>query len=154
MLDPENATFIQTGISVCLAACDEEGLPSMARALGCRVLDDGRIVVFLSRSRSLELIADVTQTHRVASVFSLPSTHRTLQLKGVDATIAPIDTADPQLIARHLDEFVQEVVPLGVSESIVRAIYSSDPSDVVAVVFTPCAVFTQTPGPKAGEPIG
>lgn len=151
MLDKEHADFIQGGVSVNLASCDATGQGSMIRALGCKVSDDGRVTIFLNRTPCRDLLANIASSGRVASVFSQPSTHRTLQLKGRDAQIVALSPGDLEIISRHTDAFVLEVVPLGVSEAIVRTIYACDPLDLEAVVFTPCAVFTQTPGPRAGE---
>jgi hypothetical protein len=38
-------------------------------------------------------------------------------------------------------------------EEVVRAIFSFSVEDLVTVLYSPCAAFSQTPGPKAGEPI-
>lgn len=153
MLDQEHAAFIQTGVSVNLASCDADGLGSMIRGLACKVLDDGRVAIFVQRTPCRDLLANVERSGNVASVFSQPSTHRTLQLKGRDPRITTVDPCDLAIIRRHTDEFVQEVVPLGVPEAIIRTVYTCDPLDLAAVVFTPCAVFIQTPGPRAGEAV-
>lgn len=154
VLDREIADFIRTGVSISLAACNRERLPSINRALGCKVLDGGRqVAVFLNRSQAAELLDNIRDSGRVANVYSLPSSNRTLQLKGVDAVVRPFDAADLAIIAGHIDDFVAEVVPMGVPENVVRSIFAYDPPDLVAVVYTPSAVFSQTPGPKAGEPL-
>ncbi|WP_153145558.1 hypothetical protein [Dechloromonas sp. H13] len=154
MLDSESAAFIQTGVSISLAACGPDRLPSMSRGLGCKVLDGGRQVsIFLRRSQSLELIENILNSSRVANVFSLPSSNRTLQLKGSDARIVPFAAEDLCIIERHVADFVLEVVPLGMSEAVVRAILACPPDDLVAVTYSPAAAFSQTPGPKAGEPL-
>jgi hypothetical protein len=38
-------------------------------------------------------------------------------------------------------------------EAVVRAILAYSPDDLVTVTYSPCAAFSQTPGPKAGEPL-
>jgi hypothetical protein len=155
MLDRDNAAFIQTGVSISLAACGPDRPPSMSRGLGCKVFDDGRRVgVFLKRSQSADLLANIRDTGKVANVFSLPSNHRTLQLKGVDARVMPFDPADGSIIDAHVDDFVRELLALGLSESVVRLLFTYAPDDLVTVVYSPCAAFSQTPGPKAGEPLG
>lgn len=152
MLDPEIAAFICTGVSISLAACAGDRLPAINRALGCKVLDGGRrVAVFLNRSQSLELLDNIRQSGRVANVFSLPSSNRTYQLKGEDAVVLPFDAGDLALVVGHIDDFVAEVVPLGVPENVVRSIFAYDPADIATVLYSPSAVFSQTPGPKAGE---
>jgi hypothetical protein len=39
-------------------------------------------------------------------------------------------------------------------EAVVRAILAFRPDDLVSVVYAPCAAYSQTPGPKAGERLG
>ncbi len=154
MLDSECAAFIETGVSISLAACGPDRMPSMSRGLGCKVVDGGQqISIFLRRSQSAELLANIRDSSRVANVFSLPSSNRTLQLKGSDARIVPFAAEDLCIIERHVADFVLEVVPLGMSEAVVRAILAYPPDDLVAVTYSPAAAFSQTPGPKAGEPL-
>jgi hypothetical protein len=155
MLDSDNAAFIQTGVSISLASCAPDGLPSMSRGLGCKLVDEGRQVgVFLRRSQSLALLDNIRSSGRIANVFSLPSSNRTLQLKGSDVRIVPFLPEDLPVIERHIADFVLEVVPLGMSEAVVRAILAYTPDDLVTVTYSPCAAFSQTPGPKAGTPLG
>ena len=154
MLDSDNAAFIQTGVSISLASCAPDGLPSMSRGLGCKLVDEGRQVgVFLRRSQSLALLDNIRSSGRIANVFSLPSSNRTLQLKGSDVRIVPFLPEDLPVIERHIADFVLEVVPLGMSEAVVRAILAYTPDDLVTVTYSPCAAFSQTPGPKAGTPL-
>ncbi len=155
MLDRDNAAFIQTGVSISLASCAPDGLPSMSRGLGCKLIDEGRQVgVFLRRSQSLALLDNIRSSGRIANVFSLPSSNRTLQLKGSDVRILPFAPEELPVIERHIADFVLEVVPLGMSEAVVRAILAYTPDDLVTVTYSPSAAFSQTPGPKAGTPLG
>jgi len=154
MLDSDNAAFIQTGVSISLASCAPDGLPSMNLGLGCKLVDAGRQVgVFLRRSQSLALLDNIRSSGRIANVFSLPSSNHTLQLKGSDARIVPFSPEDLPIIERHIADFVLEVIPLGMPEAVVRAILAYSPDDLVTVTYSPCAAFSQTPGPKAGEPL-
>ncbi|HQU79779.1 MAG TPA: hypothetical protein PLU47_09950 [Azonexus sp.] len=156
MLDSDNAAFILTGVSISLASCNPGRLPSMSRGLGCKLIDDGRqVTIFLRRSQSEALLENIRSSGgRVANVFSLPSSNRTLQLKGSNARIVPFAAEDIAVIDGHIADFVLEVVPLGMSEAVVRAILAYQPDDLVSVVYSPSAAFSQTPGPKAGAPLG
>ncbi len=152
MLDRDNATFIQTGVSISLASCGPDRLPTMSRGLGCKVFDDGRLVgIFLRRSQSEALLENIRTSGRVANVFSLPSSNRTVQLKGTDARVIPFSVDDLPIIDGHIADFVLEVIPLGMTEPVVRVLLAYQPEDLVTVVYTPSAAFSQTPGPKAGE---
>ncbi len=154
MLDSDNSTFIQTGVSISVAASRQDRLPSMSRGMGCKVLDGGKkLAVFLRRSQSTDLLENIRCSGKVANVFSLPSSNRTLQLKGVDAQVFPFDPADLPIVENHISDFLQEVLPLGLPEAVVRTLFSHTVDDLVTLVYSPCAAFSQTPGPKAGEPL-
>ncbi|PKO48984.1 MAG: hypothetical protein CVU31_02355 [Betaproteobacteria bacterium HGW-Betaproteobacteria-4] len=155
MLDSDNAAFIQTGVSISLASCAVDRLPCMSRGLGCKLIAGGhQIAIFIKRSQSAELLDNIRNTGRVANVFNLPSSNRTLQLKGDDAQILPFDPADLPVIESHIPHFLDEVIPFGMQENMVRALFACTVDDLVTVVYTPNAAFTQTPGPKAGDPLG
>lgn len=152
MIDDDNANFIQTGVSISLAACAPGQRPCMSRGLACKLIDGGhRIGIALRRSQSAEVLENIRLTGRVAVVFSQPTTNRTVQLKGVDARIEAFDPADQPLIDHHIADFVPEVVALGTPAEMVLALLAYTLDDMVMVVFTPSAGFDQTPGPKAGE---
>ncbi len=154
MLDDDNADFIQTGVAISLASSAPGQPPNCTRALGCRLTAGGQVVLFLPAAQAAGVLADIRQNHRVAAVFALPSSHRTVQLKGEDARVLPFDPADHAIVARHLETFVAELAHLGIPEAIIRTVYGCPGSDLVAVAFTPCAAFSQTPGPRAGQPLG
>lgn len=152
MIDNDTTAFIQTGVSISLAACAPDRRPCMSRGLACKLIDGGRqIGIALRRSQSAEVLENIRLTGRVAVVFSQPTTNRTVQLKGVDARIEAFDPADQALIVLHIAEFVPEAVALGTRPEMVRALLAYTLDDVTMVVFTPSAGFDQTPGPKAGE---
>lgn len=100
------------------------------------------------------LIDDVRRTGSIAAVFSKPSTHETMQLKGTDARIVPTEPGDEALAQGYVEAFVAELVPFGYPASVIRAFLTCPPEDLVAVTFTVAAAFSQTPGPQAGEPLG
>jgi hypothetical protein len=58
------------------------------------------------------------------------------------------------VIERYVRAFAADVTPLGFSEAYMRALLACPREDLVAVQFTIAAAFSQTPGPRAGEPLG
>jgi hypothetical protein len=156
VLDAEHAAFILLpGISMTAASPGSGNLPRIGRALGCRVsAQRGRITVLFAGGQCPELIEALRASRAIAVVFSQPSTHRTIQVKGADAALEPLAPDDPALAQRWIDGFVAELAALGYAEPLVRAFLWCDPAELVAVGFTPCAAFQQTPGPRAGLPLG
>lgn len=154
VLDAAYAAFIQGGVSIYVASRGAGNVPTLARALGCRVSPDRRrVTMLLSRSQAAALLEDVGATGAIAAVFAQPSTHRAIQLKGSDAALAPVDEGDRDIMARLARAFAAELTPLGYSEALVQAMLACDPEDLTAIAFTPDAAFSQTPGARAGAPL-
>jgi hypothetical protein len=151
LLDEEHAAFIQSGVSMLAASRDATNAPKLARALGCRVSPDRRrVAVFLAASQAVEVLAAIRATGTVAVGFNLPSTHRSLQLKGTDAVVSPLEAGDLEIAARYAAAFVDDIQLLGYDARLGRALLASEPAELVAVGFTPSSAFVQTPGPRAG----
>jgi hypothetical protein len=151
-LPADVAEFIQSGLSITVAGRDDRLVPSIAKGVGCRVSADGRQVTVLVFAPAAETVMrDIAQNRRIAVVFSLPSSNRTVQLKGHDATPVPAPASDVALARRHLALFAADLAPLGWDHRFVEAGFWHDPSQLMAVRFTPDGAFAQTPGPGAGQ---
>jgi hypothetical protein len=153
-LEETHAEFIQGGVSVIVAARDAEHVAEAVRGCGCRVSRDRRrVIVLVDRVRAETLVADVTANGQIAVVFSQPSTHRTIQLKGTDASVVRPKPSDRALVASHREEWIDELCRIGYSRGFASAFWGRLPETLVAVAFTPSAAFEQTPGPAAGQPL-
>lgn len=154
VLDAATAAFICSGISINAASARAGALPSMARATGCRVSSDRQTITLLFASTpAAALLDDLRHSGTIAVVFSEPSTHRTLQLKGDDTRIEPPGAGDEKLAADYVTVFADGLVRLGYPGEVLRAVLAYAPGDLVAVRFTPQTAFSQTPGPGAGAPL-
>jgi hypothetical protein len=154
-LPPEMVANMRRGVSVLVAACDAALRPSVMRAVGSSVSDDGLdITVFLSRRQSRQLIQNLAATGRLAVVFSEPATHRTVQLKASRCEIRPAGPDDQPVLARYLASMEHEIGRVGIAPELTRAMLAHRLDDVVAVRFQPEQAFDQTPGPRAGTPLG
>lgn len=152
LFDCDHAAFMQGGISLHAASCGEDHLPSAARALGCRISDDRlNVRILVSAKQATQLLEDVHRSGAMAVVFSKPSTHRTLQLKGRDAARCEADADDLLAVARYRDAFIAETSALGHPAHLIGAMLDCPDEDIVAIRFTPDAAFSQTPGPQAGQ---
>jgi len=155
LLDEAAAAFLRRpGVSITAASRDEGNVSRIGRCLGCRVsADRKRVTVFVASGQYRAFFAALDASRTIAAVFSLPSTHRTMQLKGSDAAVAPLARGDAEIIARHVDDFVEELGSLGYHREMVRAYHWCEIEAVRAITFTPSAAFEQTPGPGAGAPL-
>lgn len=152
LISEDNAAFIQQGVSINVASRDVRHVPSLTRALACR-LDGGRVRILLLASQCGALLRDIERCGQVAAVFSQPSTHRTLQIKGSDARLDPPGDADRACLAATEAAFARDLMLIGFDRTFVRRMFTHDPDDLRALVFTPADVFHQSPGPRAGERI-
>jgi hypothetical protein len=151
-LDAELASFIQGGVSVVIASSDGALEPDVVRGCGCRVSRNlRRVTVFYDRARGDGLLQDFAANGRIAVVFSQPSTHRTIQLKGVDAGTVRSAASDLALARAHREKWMEELCRLGYTREFSAAVWGPLPESLAAISFTPTAAFQQTPGPAAGQ---
>jgi hypothetical protein len=150
-LDADHAAFIQGGVSVIVASRNAELVADVVRGCGCRVSRDRRqVTVLVEPSRAGTLLDDVVANGMVAVVFSQPSTHRTIQLKGSDASIVKVTPADRAVAARHLAAWKDELGSIGYARDLAGAVRGAA-ERIAAICFTPTAAYQQTPGPGAGQ---
>ena len=151
LLDAELAAFIQGGVSVVVATRNPDSVPDVARGCGCRVSKDRRrVTVLVEPARAGSALDNVVANGLVAVVFSQPSTHRTIQLKGTDARVVRVTRADRTVALRHLEAWVAELTGMGYRPDFARAVRGAA-DGMAAIAFTPTSAFHQTPGPGAGE---
>jgi len=155
LLDRDVIEFLDgRRVAVSIASRSEHCIPSLTRALGYRInAEQTQFAIFVPRSAE-RVLADLRTTAQAAVVFTQPSTHRSMQVKGSDARVTPLEEGDWSMIMAHTDDLVAEICPLGYPEPLIRKMTESTPEQVVAVRFTPTTAFGQTPGPRAGAAIG
>lgn len=151
-LKEAQAAFILGGVATTLASASAARVPSLGRAVGLSVSPDRRrVTALLRRSQAATLLDDIARCGAVAMVCAQPSTHHTLQIKATDAVVHAPESIDTAALARYVEAFHRELAPVGYTLEWTRAMLGYAPADLVAVSFTPQAIFSQTPGPRAGE---
>ena len=154
-LPADLVAMMARGVSVIVGSRDAKLRPSIMRAVGSRVEQDGQdITVYLSRPSSRQVLQDIASTGQLAVVFSEPSTHRTVQLKASRAEIRSAVADDVPVLAAYLKSMEHEIQQVGIPPPLTRAMLAHRIEDVVAISFVPEQAFDQTPGPRAGEPLG
>jgi hypothetical protein len=152
LLAPEHIALIDKGVSAIVASRDAALRPSLMRAVGSHITPDGReITVFLARSQSRQLLQDLAATGQIAVVFSQPTTHRTLQVKGGSISGRAAAEHDLPVLQRYLESMEYEICSIGHRAEVVRAMLAFRLEDLVAISFSPAEAYDQTPGPKAGS---
>lgn len=152
LLTERNARFICSEVSINVAGRNARNFPSVARAFGCRVSADRKqVTVFLPIARAESVLRDIREIGAIAVVFTKPSTHESIQLKGGDAKIVALQSGDRAIMQEYGRIFVCDINSIGYRDPFASAMMSAVAEESVAVVFTPDAAFEQTPGPGAGK---
>lgn len=147
--------MIGRGVSVIVSSCGHDLTPSLMRAVGSAITPAGdRITVFLNRSQSRQLLQDIARTGRVAAVFSEPYSHRTVQVKATGARLREACPEDEPELQRYCKAMQGELGRIGFGPAFASAMLAYRLEDLSAVEFTPDQAFDQTPGPRAGQPLG
>ena len=144
--------LLQRRVSIYAASSGSTQAPLLTRALGCNPSQDRRrITLYLSQSRSSALLECLRAQGEIAVVFTRPSTHESIQLKGGGAVIGAIDAADRIHINAYLESFIEDLASIDYSRPFARAVIEPSHDDIVSVTFAPVAAFIATPGANAGQ---
>jgi hypothetical protein len=147
-VDADIAAFLGAGVAVVAATRDAELRPEITRAWGPLISPDAcELRVCLSAAPDSRTLANLRDNGDFAATFSLPTTYRSVQIKG---TLRTLDEPTPEDIARaeaHLAAFVDEAVQVGVPRAICSR-FAERP--FVAVTIGIAELYDQTPGPRAG----
>jgi hypothetical protein len=155
VLDVDNAAFITSGVAVSVASSNAARVPSVVRACGCLVSPDRRrVTVFVSPAQGSALLADLRAGGPLAAVFSLPSSHRTIQLKAPGALVSPCGDHDRLEVERYVRLLSADLDRIGHGGSFAAALLEVAHGSLAAVSFEPTEAYAQTPGPKAGSRLG
>lgn len=156
LLDSAIADFIESGaVSLYVATCDAQLRPIAARAFGCRVSrDTGNVRVWVSRITAPATLENIGDNGRLAFVASHVKTCQTYQLKAINAEVVAFDAADHARVTAYHDAFIEQTISMGYPEPMLRAMMQYRLDKLAGVVFTPSALFAQTPGPGAGLSLG
>ena len=153
-LPPEWIAHIAAGVSHRLGSCGRDGRPGICRALAADVLPDGRMLILVAGGPGADVLQAIRETAQVAAVLGLPTTQRTLHVKGRDASVAAAGPEHEALLVARREAFFEQVEPFGFNrELLMNTWYSVHDGGVMSVTFTVSGAWNQSPGPGAGQPI-
>lgn len=151
LLADEHVAMIDKGVSVIAGSRDRSNRPSLMRACGSQLsADASSVTIFVARSQSAQLLADVAATGRIAVVFSQPHTHRTLQIKSSRVRFRDCTPQDQPTLERYLLSMEDELGRIGYPRAFVHALLFHPLEDLLAITLDIEQAFDQTPGPRAG----
>jgi hypothetical protein len=153
-IDRATAEFMHGGVAIDMAAQDRRHIPRVGLALACRVADNGERVTLLAAEHMNRRFLDALGASRViAAVFCLASTHRAMQVKGVDVQVEQGGPVECALVETVIEKVLADWLPLGFSKQMCMVHLDYQPDQLLAISFRPTALFQQTPGPNAGKPV-
>src|SRR5690606_11621059 len=123
--------------SIVVASRDSNHLPTLVRGIGCKVAADLKCVtVFVWKPQAGKLLECVRATGTLACVFCEVTSHRTIQVKSVDARITKTTAHDRGRIEKYRDTFDHALGELGDGGTLARGLVVGDPAECVGIAFT------------------
>jgi hypothetical protein len=151
MIPQPLASFLEEGIGVHLGSRSAQLEPNGVRAVAVKVEERGRhLLVYVPRVFADLVMPDLQSNGQGTVLFGRPVDERSVQVKGrfVDARDGRDDERD--LVLSQWEGYIANLGLIGIP----RFVYDRCPTwPVVAIRLHVTAVFEQTPGPGAGEPI-
>lgn len=151
MIEPELAAFLQEGLGIHLGTRNGQLEPNGARAAAVGIDDDGlHLVVYLADAAAGRLLPDLRSSGEAAVVFARPTDDRSCQVKGRFVSARPARAHERAFVLAQWDGFLQNLERIGIPRAVAEG-WIAWPA--VAVLLRATAVFDQTPGPSAGDPL-
>lgn len=150
-VDAELAAFIEQGVAVIVATRDDQMNPEITRGWGPLVGGDGReLSLCVNAAAASATRRNLAANGEIAITFSLPTTYRSVQVKG-RATLDGDPTADQEArIESHMALFVEQVGQVGITAGTAQQLAVAP---FLAVTCSVRELYDQTPGAGAGAPL-
>jgi hypothetical protein len=141
--------FIERGVAIIVATCDDDGHPGLTRAWGPAFGDDDEIVLAATAAPGTRAAADLVAGAEISVTVSEMTTYSTVQLLGTVAEVMPIDDDARRRVDAHLERFVADAAKVGVTRDASNLFLG----DLILVRLTVHRASEQTPGARAGRPL-
>ena len=156
-ISAELKAFLESGVSVVVGTRDADLVPEITRAWGLLVSKDRKsISLCVPLATSHKTLDNLAGNGQITVCCSLPTSYKTVQLKGQCIETTDPRRADLTAVERHREAFGRLNVRIGVprqrTETFWRRELETSP-DLVKLRFVPEQIFDQTPGPDAGSPL-
>jgi len=145
-------SFFTGGVSVIVGTVDAGGAPACCRGIAIATTDDFETVtVYVPVATAQATVDNAGATRRVAVGCSHPLSHESIQIKGIARDIRPAEADAEVFVRRRLEEFAAVLEQIGLPPHVTMSV-AHWPAFAIDVSVE--EVFDQTPGPRAGVPIG
>jgi hypothetical protein len=148
-VEADLAEFVAQGVATVVATRDESLRPQIARGWGPRPSADGtELTLCVETPPGSRTRENLERNGAIAVTFSLPSTYRTVQIKGERLAVRDPTAEERVAIDDHVEAFSRESAQVGLPEGMGRRLLSPV---LLAVTFAVRELYDQTPGPSAGR---
>jgi hypothetical protein len=122
--------------------------PEVSRAWGPELSSDGSTATLcVAAAPGSATLANLQDNGAIAVTLSLPTSYRTVQIKGAVIDLCAPAAEHLARVEEHFAAFADEVEQVGISRDGARRLLDSE---LVAVSFSVRELYDQTPGPNAG----
>ena len=154
-MSAELKAYLESGVSVVVGTRDADLVPEITRAWGLLVSKDRKsISLCVPLATSHKTLDNLAGNGQIAVCCSLPSSYKTVQLKGQCSETTGAGRADLAVVARHREAFGRLNARIGFprrhTETFWRSELETSPV-LVKLRFVFEQIFDQTPGPDAGS---
>jgi hypothetical protein len=151
VIDADLAAFVHERVGIHIGTRNEHLEPNGARALAVRVEPDGaHIVVYLADVAARAVLPDLEANGQAAVSFGRPIDDKACQIKGTFVGVRPARPEERAEIVARFESFLANLEEIGIPRRLAQR-WPTWPCTAIRLKAT--AVFTQTPGPGAGEPV-
>ena len=154
-ISAELKAFLESGVSVVVGTRDSTFVPEAVRAWGPRVGQDRRSVsLCVALATSGRTLNNLRDNGCVAATFALPTSYKTIQLKGRCVGTARPNPQDLAAVERHRNSFLASTDKIGVPKRFTEGLWQRELMEsavMVKIRFVAEQAFDQTPGPDAGS---
>jgi hypothetical protein len=144
--------FLDGGLWAHGGTRDRENVPTSHQVFGAKVSGDREhITVFIPHQWTEGLRENLADNGRFAVTLGLSSSHETYQLKGPCTEVREAGPADFAVQGAWLDAVIDDFRKIGEPEEKLRGLRMMKIRPCLAITLRVEDLFTQTPGPGAGE---
>jgi hypothetical protein len=149
-LDAELVAFLNSGLSVMAATRDGRLRPETVRVLALEArAGEEEMTVFLPDAVSARMLENLRDNGRIAVVATHPMDNRSVQLKGAMVSCQPATDLQRSPADAYRAKMARSLAQVGVPQGI---LFRAQFWPAHAVRFRVEGIFSQTPGPAAGNP--
>jgi hypothetical protein len=156
-ISAELKAFLESGVSVVVGTRDAELVPEITRAWGLLVSKDRKTIsLCVALATSQKTLDNLAGNGQIAVCCSLPTSYKTVQLKGQCIETTDPRRADLRAVERHREAFGRLNDRIGFRRQRTETFWRRELETCPVLVnlrVVPELVFDQTPGPDAGSPL-